>query len=64
MELPKQKCIQCTQEKPIDEFFIYKKSGKPYSWCKNCVRHSSQISQENHLAKAQEFRQRWGAHAI
>lgn len=64
MQPLKQICIQCSQEKHLDEFFIYKKSGKPYSWCKDCVRRSAQVSQENHVAKAQAFRQRWGAHAV
>jgi hypothetical protein len=55
----KQPCLQCGFEKPIDEFFIYKKSGKPYRWCKDCVRKSSSTSKIIHAEKAKMFRERW-----
>lgn len=63
MHPTKQTCLQCHTEKEIDEFFIYKKSGKHYNWCKECVRRSAQASQENHVARSQAYRQRWGVHA-
>ena len=64
MEQPKQTCIQCRTEKEFSEFFVYKKSGKSYRWCKDCVRQSAEISHENHVARSQQCRLRWGTHAI
>jgi len=61
MEPIKKECIQCKQHKPLDQYFIYKKSGKPYSWCKDCVNESSAISMANHKAKSKACRERWSA---
>lgn len=63
METAKKKCLQCGEEKPRTEYFIYKKSGKEYNWCKECVKANAHQSYENHLAKAQACRQRWGLSA-
>lgn len=64
MDQTNRKCIQCSEEKSLEEFFIYKKTGKHYSWCKDCVRKSADRSQDNHVSKSKNFRERWGAHAV
>jgi|GEM_PF-6187046 len=64
MEQPKKTCLQCKECKSVEEYFIYKKSGRPYSWCKECVRDSSHRSEANHVARSKVYRERWGAHAI
>lgn len=64
LKILQKKCLQCNELKDADEYFIYKKSGNPYSWCKDCVRKSAVESKENHAARAQAYRERWGTHAI
>lgn len=54
------KCLQCKKDKPCTEYWTYKKSGKDYNWCKDCVKESAHLSFQNHLAKSKACRQRWG----
>lgn len=52
-------CMHCKKEKPLEEYFIYGRSGTHYNWCRECVRDSTRIRTEQTKERAKQFKERW-----
>ena len=61
-------CPSCKQDKPLDEFYVHKKSGRPYSYCKSCLSakakernaNLSKVDRDKRNKKAKENREKRG----